>query len=59
MSNLHPYFEEILRNALPTQIERERNKVVKPREWHPEKYMEYHENRDELQERFDDYGRRY
>ena len=50
MSNLHPYFEEIIqeaiKNALPIQIERERNK---PRIYNQDLYIEYHESRDELE----------
>ena len=55
--DLHPIFKKIL-NALPMQIERERNKVVDPRKWHPETYYEIHENREELQIRYEvGYGR--
>lgn len=48
-NELHPVFQQILNDALKSQIEREKSKVVKPREWHPETYMEWHENREELQ----------
>jgi len=57
MKDLHTIFEKIL-NALPIQIERERNKVVDPREWHPDTYLEWHESRDELQMSYNEgYGR--
>jgi hypothetical protein len=57
-NTLRPLFQEILLHALPAQIERERNKVVDPRKWHPETYLEHHENRDELQMSYNEgYGR--
>jgi len=58
MNNLHPIFQKILENALNVQIERERNKIVKPREWHPETYLEFHESREELGIIHSDYGQR-
>lgn len=50
--------QELIENALSVQIERERNKLAHPREFHPEKYMEIHESRQELGEEYREYGGR-
>jgi hypothetical protein len=57
-NELHPIFKQIL-NALPQQIERERNKITPPKQRNPWQYMEEHESGEELRELCDGYGRRY
>jgi hypothetical protein len=57
-NELHPIFQAIL-NALPNQIERERNKITPPKQRNPWAYMAEHESAEELQECYDGYGRRY
>ena len=57
-NNLHPIFQQIIENALPQQVERERNKLAQPKQRSPWKYMEEHETAEELGIKHSDYGMR-
>jgi 2-iminoacetate synthase ThiH len=56
-NELHPIFQQIL-DALPQQIERERNKITPPKQRSPWQYMEQHESAEELGIKHSDYGMR-
>lgn len=58
-SKLHPIFQSIIDKTfiIPTG-EVDRNKLINPRAWRNEEYMEFHESADELRECCDSYGRR-
>lgn len=53
-NNLHPTFQQILNNALKTQIEREKGKPKQ--EFSPQRYLELHESEEELHVKHSDYG---
>lgn len=62
VNKVHPLFDRILaEHFFQQQPHEDIDRTVKPqrRATRNEEYYEYHESMDELQERYDGYGRRY